>query len=77
MTPDGSELAAGERRAESVQGRWELTDLGGDRTRATYSLDVDLGRMLGMIIRGPLVNLLRSMLASARAGELQRQAEAG
>ena len=28
---------------KSVQGSWELEDLGGDRTRATYSIDVDLG----------------------------------
>jgi ribosome-associated toxin RatA of RatAB toxin-antitoxin module len=62
---------------KSVDGSWELEDLGGDRTRATYSLDVDLGRMLGMVIRGPLVDLLRGMLVNARAGELKQHAEAG
>src|SRR3984885_5077045 len=31
---------------KSVSGSWELEDLGGDRTRATYSIDVDLGRKL-------------------------------
>ena len=60
---------------KSVAGSWELEDLGGDRTRATYSLDVDLGRMLGMVIRGPLVDLLRGQLAGARAGELKKHAE--
>jgi ribosome-associated toxin RatA of RatAB toxin-antitoxin module len=60
---------------KSVDGRWELEDLGGERTRATYSLDVELGRMLGMVIRGPLVDLLRDMLVSARAGELKKQIE--
>ena len=62
---------------KSVDGSWELEDIGGDRTRATYSLDVDLGRMLGMVIRGPLVDLLRGMLVNARAGELKQHAEAG
>ncbi|MBV9193031.1 MAG: SRPBCC family protein [Solirubrobacterales bacterium] len=62
---------------KSVEGSWELADLGGGRTRATYSLDVDLGRMLGMVIRGPLVDLLREMLAGARAGELKRAVESG
>ncbi|MBV9003342.1 MAG: SRPBCC family protein [Solirubrobacterales bacterium] len=61
----------------SVEGSWELQDLGGSRTRATYSLDVDLGRMLGMIIRGPLVDVLRGMLVGARAGELKEHAESG
>jgi ribosome-associated toxin RatA of RatAB toxin-antitoxin module len=62
---------------KSVEGRWELEDLGGDRTRATYSLEVDLGRVLGLVIRGPLVDLLRGMLISARAGELKRAVESG
>jgi uncharacterized membrane protein len=61
---------------KSVEGSWKLEDLGGDRTRATYALDVDLGRMLGMVIRGPLVDLLRGQLVGARAGELKKHAEA-
>jgi ribosome-associated toxin RatA of RatAB toxin-antitoxin module len=61
---------------KSVEGSWELEDLGSGRTRATYKLDADLGRMLGMVIRGPLVDLLREMLAGARAGELKRAIEA-
>jgi ribosome-associated toxin RatA of RatAB toxin-antitoxin module len=60
---------------KSVDGRWELEDLGGERTRATYKLDVELGRKLGLIIRGPLVDLLRDMLVSARAGELKKAIE--
>jgi carbon monoxide dehydrogenase subunit G len=60
---------------KSVLGSWKLEDLGNDRTRATYALDVDLGRMLGMVIRGPLVDLLRDMLVKSRAGELKKHAE--
>jgi ribosome-associated toxin RatA of RatAB toxin-antitoxin module len=60
---------------KSVEGRWELEDVGGDRTRATYGLEVELGRMLGMVIRGPLVDLLRDMLVGARAGELKKRIE--
>ena len=61
---------------KSVDGSWKLEDLGGDRTRATYALEVDLGRMLGMMIRGPLVGLLRAQLVGARAGELKKHVEA-
>jgi ribosome-associated toxin RatA of RatAB toxin-antitoxin module len=62
---------------KSVVGSWELEDLGGNRTRATYRIEADLGRMLGMVIRGPVVDLLRHMLAGARAGELKREMEGG
>jgi ribosome-associated toxin RatA of RatAB toxin-antitoxin module len=62
---------------KSVDGRWELEDLGGQRTRATYRLEVELGRMLGLVIRGPLVDLLRDMLVGARAGELKKRIESG
>jgi carbon monoxide dehydrogenase subunit G len=62
---------------KSVEGSWDLEDLGDGRTRATYSIDTDLGRMLSMVIRGPLVGVLREMLAGARAGELKRHAESG
>ena len=62
---------------KSVDGRWELEDLAGERTRATYKLEVELGRMLGMLIRGPMVDLLRDMLVGARAGELKRRIESG
>jgi ribosome-associated toxin RatA of RatAB toxin-antitoxin module len=62
---------------KSVVGSWELEDLGGELTRATYKLDVELGRKLGLMIRGPLVDLLRGMLVSARAGELKKAIESG
>jgi carbon monoxide dehydrogenase subunit G len=60
---------------KSVNGSWELEDLGGDRTRATYSIEADLGRTLGMLVRGPIVDVLRHMLAGARANELKKAIE--
>jgi carbon monoxide dehydrogenase subunit G len=60
---------------KSVDGSWTLEDLDNNRTRAIYDLEVDLGRMLGMIIRGPLVDVIRGMLVNARAGELKRAIE--
>ncbi len=62
---------------KSVEGSWELEDLGDGRTRATYALEVEMGRMLSMVIRGPLVDALRGMLVSARAGELKQTIENG
>ena len=60
---------------KAVIGSWELEDLGGERTRATYSIEADLGRTLGMLVRGPIVDVLRHMLAGARAGELKTAIE--
>jgi ribosome-associated toxin RatA of RatAB toxin-antitoxin module len=60
---------------KSVVGSWTLEDLGGDRTRATYAIEVDFGGRLGMLIRGPIVDVLRQMLVGARAGELKKQIE--
>jgi ribosome-associated toxin RatA of RatAB toxin-antitoxin module len=60
---------------KSVDGSWTLEDLGEGRTHATYSLEVDLGRVLGLVIRGPLVDLLRGMLVESRARELKERLE--
>jgi hypothetical protein len=62
---------------KSVDGAWELEDLGDGRPSATYRLEVDLGRMLGMVIRGPLVDVLRGQLVGARADELKKRVEGG
>src|SRR3954471_5317819 len=56
---------------KSVDGAWSFDDLGGGRTRATYSMTVDLGRMLGMVIRGPLVGVLRGQLVESMPGKLK------
>lgn len=60
---------------KSVEGSWTLEDIGGDRTRATYMLDGDPGRVLGMIIRGPVEAAARAMLVNARPGELKARVE--
>lgn len=60
---------------KSVEGSWTLEDLGGQRTRATYALDGDPGRVLGMLIRGPVEAAARAMLVNARPGELKARVE--
>ena len=60
---------------KSVEGSWELEDLGDGRTRATYYLEADLGRILGMMVRGPGGRPIRQMLAGARAAELKKAVE--
>jgi carbon monoxide dehydrogenase subunit G len=60
---------------KSVEGSWTLEDLGEGRTRATYTLDSDPGRVLGMLIRGPIEAAIRAMLVNARPGELKGRVE--
>jgi carbon monoxide dehydrogenase subunit G len=62
---------------KSVEGSWMLEDLGDGRTRATYSLEGDPGRVLGMLIRGPVEAAARAVLVSARPGELKARVEDG
>lgn len=60
---------------KSLVGSWDLEDLGDGRTRATYSLEGDTGRVLGMLIRGPVEDKLRDYLVNARADELKAYVE--
>ena len=55
---------------KSLVGAWELEDLGDGRTKATYRLEGDPGRVLGMAIRGPVEGRLREILVGGRPGEL-------
>lgn len=61
---------------KSLDGWWKLEDLGGDRTRATYGLEVDPGRMLGMLLRGPIEGQVRDFLLGDAADGLKKTAEA-
>jgi hypothetical protein len=60
---------------KSVEGVWELEDLGHERTRASYRLDADPGRMLGLVLRGPVEAATRAILVNGRPGELKRRVE--
>ena len=60
---------------KSIEGTWELEDLGDGRTKATYWMEVDLGRVLGMLIRGPVVGVLRGQMVETMPEKLKRFVE--
>ncbi len=62
---------------KSLEGAWSFEDLGDRGTRATYSLRVDLGRMLGMVVRGPVVDSLRRHLIDNMPAKLKDEIEGG
>ena len=60
---------------KSLTGSWAFDDLGGGRTRATYALEADPGRMLGMLLRGPAESRVRDFLLGNAAEGLKQRAE--
>ncbi len=62
---------------KSVEAVWELEDLGDERTRVRYTLDADPGRVLGLVIRGPVLATTRAIFVNGRPGDLKRRVEGG
>jgi uncharacterized membrane protein len=60
---------------KSLVGSWSFEDLGGGRTRATYALEADPGRMLGILLRGPAEGKVRDFLVGNAADGLKEKAE--
>ena len=60
---------------KALHGWWDLEDLGEGRTRATYALEVEPGRMLGMLLRGPIEGQVKAFLLGGAADGLKREAE--
>ncbi len=58
-----------------MEGSWRFEDLGGGRTRATYAMRGDPGRVLGMALRGPVVDRVRERLVGRPPDGLKRRAE--
>ncbi len=62
---------------KSLEGSWSFEDLGEGRTRATYALAAEPGRMLGMLLRGPAEGKVRDFLVGNAAEGLKQHAEGG
>ena len=64
---------------KSLEGSWRFDDLGGGRTRATYSLDIGLNRGLSLLaktVKGPVEARVRQLLAHRPVEGLKARAEA-
>ena len=60
---------------KSLRGWWHFEDRGDGRTRATYGLSSDPGRMLGMLLRGPIQGQVTNFLLGGAAEGLKERAE--
>jgi uncharacterized membrane protein len=73
--PDGLSWEQEKGEMKWLTGQWILEELDANRTRATYSLRADPGRMLGMLLRGPVEGKVKEMLTKSAAEGLKEQAE--
>jgi uncharacterized membrane protein len=60
---------------KSMRGWWRFDELGDGLIRATYGLEVDPGRMLGMLLRGSMEDKVREFLLGGAAEGLKKRAE--
>ena len=60
---------------KSLVGWWEFEELAPDRTKATYALRADPGRMLGLLLRGPVEGKVKEALTRSAAEGLKDEAE--
>jgi uncharacterized membrane protein len=72
--PQGLSWEQVEGDAKWLKGRWEFEDLGEGRTRATYALESDPGRVLGLLLRGPVQDKVKDHLTRAPTEGLERVA---
>lgn len=75
--PDGLSWVQEKGDVKSVDGRWELSEMDAGRTQATYALEVDPGRVLGMLLRGPVEGQVKEYLTKGAAEGLKRHFEGG
>jgi len=60
-----------------LTGSWEFEELGEGRTRARYGLRTDPGRVLGLVLRGPVEGKVKELLTKSAAEGLKQHAEKG
>jgi ribosome-associated toxin RatA of RatAB toxin-antitoxin module len=60
---------------KAISGAFDLAPAGDGRTRATFALEVDPGRKLGLLLRGGVADRLRDRIMSGMLDGLRRRAE--
>jgi hypothetical protein len=58
-----------------LTGSWSLESLADELTRAVYSLKADTGRMLGLLVKGPVEERVKKILTSDATDGLKGRAE--
>lgn len=75
--PNGMTWVQEKGDVKSLDGSWVFTDLGGDRTKAVFSIEADPGMVIGMLLRGPVEGKVKTFLTKGAAEGLKQQIESG
>ncbi|MGH2964185.1 MAG: type II toxin-antitoxin system RatA family toxin [Solirubrobacterales bacterium] len=60
-----------------LTGSWTFEELAEAQTRATYGLRTDPGRVLGLLLRGPVEGKVKELLTKSAAEGLKQHLESG
>ena len=60
---------------KDIRGEYRFEELDDGHTRVTYRLEVDPGRRLGLLLRGPLADKVRDYVMGTTLHELKAEAE--
>lgn len=75
--PAGLDWEQEKGEAKWLTGSWTFEELGEGSTRATYAIRTDPGRVLGMLLRGPVQDKVKEHLTRSAAEGLKKQVEKG
>jgi uncharacterized membrane protein len=75
--PDGLSWDQEKGDTKWLTGSWLFEKLGDGRTRATYGLRTDPGRVLGLLLRGPVEGKVKELLTKSAAEGLKERVESG
>jgi uncharacterized membrane protein len=73
--PGGITWEQEEGEAKWLTGSWEFEEAGDGRTKATYGLRSDPGRILSLLLRGPVEGKVKALLTKGAAEGLKKKAE--
>jgi uncharacterized protein YndB with AHSA1/START domain len=75
--PEGLRWEQEKGEVKWLTGYWDFEALGEAKTRATYGLRGDPGRVLSLLLRGPVETKVKEFLTRSAAEGLKAEAEAG
>jgi uncharacterized membrane protein len=73
--PDGLSWTQEKGDLKSLTGSWSFEAVDPARTRATFQLQGDPGRVLGLLLRGPTMSIVTDLVTKDPTDGLKREAE--
>ncbi len=73
--PDGLSWVQEKGDLKSLTGNWRFEAIDAANTRATFSLDGEPGRVLGLLLRGPAMGIVTDLMTKDPTEGLKREAE--